>query len=422
MTMGRVSVLAAMLALAVASGCSPCPQAYLLQGDGAVGHRYNILILGAGFESDEDLQRFRKLASDYTMELMATPPLTEFADIINVYRMDVRTPPIGSNCTGNTCTGGPIPPFENFTVDLPGTAVYGGRPDSQMESQLVLTSCWTQDGSPSSSCSALWTGGAGQSVVKRLAFCGPDISMVVTIGNHTAIAGMGRHQTSIGNVALVVAGAPLRVDPMTSQPVFEIRPEGYAQLFHELGHGLGLLDEYDFVNGASEVTLQANMNVWQPMETWDPQVPNPPCPPTGWSAQLSACQDGLELCCANSTPGPKDCPLVRNKKECGYEPACTVVQNGSSAVKCACVENAALHHAGLWEGAFYQKLGYYRARNHCWMEIIDYKAGYCEGCAAALRRTLCEHRNPVSGCGPAIPPIPASCSQTESPADPFGGP
>jgi hypothetical protein len=420
------------VALEPSPSSSECARIHLIAGDGDDPSdqraELNVLLVASGFAAGE-LDTFRALAGQQAQLLASATPYTEFHDSFNVYRMDVVTPPVSDNCSAGACAAvGPAPPFPTVIALPPLDTLYPTRPES-VASPLTVETCWSESGSASAGCSTLWTGLAGQAQIANLALCGPDISVVIVVANDLSLAGGGVAESGPGSIGFGIVGIPLLMDALSGQPAPQLRDEGLVLFAHEVGHTLGLLDEYDAIDSGtgagSDVEFRDDANVWEPMSSWNPKSPDPPCPAIPWSSEMACpppglgraidcCPLGLALCCGGvqGHPATDTCPLVRSGNLCGYDASCVI----SGSVKCDCIDDRAGNRPGLWEGAFYRLEGFYRSRRDCWMKSFGIGTPHCEGCSIALRRRLCAHTDtPQTRCPPPAHVTPDSCYTEDVP-------
>ncbi len=407
-----VLLLAATAALA--AGCT-CPRVYLLEGTEGQQNSFDILFVGAGFEKGE-LDTFRTVADQYADFLVNTPPFSQFSDVINVYRMDVfeygglLTCDSGGSVVDGLCSK--CPSGECGGKKLP-VVPYTGSPKKTKfpfrmrtaRRDLGITRCWSEASEPKTDCRISWTGAGGQKTIADLAICaGVGVDAVVVVTNLDWNAGGGSRDPGASAVGIAVVGADVRDVP--DQAILT----EYAKvlLAHEVGHVLGLHDEYvDIdIDGTFQTTFRQNMNVWRPDAGWIPNSPQPACPAIPWQSRMD-CGNGLTLCYNGNKSTVHECPVVHD--------ACPSAFSNLPDASCFCTSNPyspnplLRDQPGLWEGAFYKKDDYYRAKDGCWMSELNPSYAYCEGCVTALSRQLCGYRSPPSGCPPPIPELAPGC-------------
>jgi hypothetical protein len=171
------------------------------------------------------------------------------------------------------------------------------------------------------SCRVVWPDVTGLRRAWRLAACAPAFDVVVIVVNSGGWAGGGAADMSPPLVVVTLDGIS--------------SPDTRARLLsHELGHALGLLDEYatGYPDASGAPRFHANRNVAR----GGGEVPWKP------------------LC------GAAGCAEVR---------ACPAPQQGVAAPP-----------VGLYEGAFYQSCGYFRASEDCAMQ--DPEEDFCPACVA----------------------------------------
>ena len=219
-----------------------CPQVYRIQGTAPVHESLNIVVLPDGF-TEEELDTFRCAAGMMMEKLAAIPPFDEFSDSINVYRIDLASsssgPDYPERCGRMNCHAGK-PNWPTQACQCEAFAERSGLPlplrgepllpevhDSCLKLDLDLKDC------PSSAreCQVLWPEGEGLRKLWRVATCAPAHDIVIVLANSGAWAGGGTQDLH----------PPLAVASLNQISSWSHRSRLLA---HEIGHTLGLLDEY----------------------------------------------------------------------------------------------------------------------------------------------------------------------------------
>lgn len=161
---------------------------------------------------------------------------------------------------------------------------------------------------------------------------------------------------------------------------------------HELGHTLGLADEYSTGYGVSSVPSSSFGNVWQPSDPcYAPTLDSHVVAPTGATTtipwvDLLACETPLDPkfdCDYDTDVSNFGCPRVYWPQH--SLPKCYLASHG--------VDAACLDYVGLFEGAFYMSDGCYRAAWNCKMR--DSSANFCAVCDAWIRKFFeCNYVHP----------------------------
>jgi hypothetical protein len=321
-----------------------CPQVFRIHGEAPPERALDLVFLPAGFK-EEELDVFRCGVALTLEELLTRAPFDRYACGINAYRIDLATTtpvPFPATCGGQACA--PMPPVwidSDRTAQcadlatrslLPpparGTPVPspGRKAGDCLDLDLGVQAC--PDGT--STCRVMWPTTAGLRRIWRLAACAPAFDIVVVVANSGDWAGGGNDDMQ----------PPLTV--ITLDGVSAPNTRGRL-LGHELGHALGLLDEYATTYpGTTDVPVfHAGRNVAKA----DAHGAVAPVP---WSS-LCGTSPCVEIPSCGSTTPPSSLPQV-----------------------------------GLYEGAFYQSCGYYRASDQCAMS--DAEDPLCSACRLYLSR------------------------------------
>jgi hypothetical protein len=392
-TRARFSLLFAATSLVLGmSGCAPTPQAYRIAGSPASSSTHNVLFLGAGFQTDGELEAYRVAAKTLADGLLGDTgkPFADYGANLSFWRVDVRSgraidtskcavtvsskkaAPCGHLALPELPAKSAASPLE--TVNLAGEAV--------MDDDLDVRLCYS-DTAATGSCLLLWASPDGQKIAAELATTPPDIDTVVILANTQLWSGGTVQGVLSGGQSLVVIGVPLDGSGV---------PNGFNLLAHELGHTLGLADEYTTGSGTPSTSVLEYANVWQPPDPcYAPVIDAMPMSASGETARipwvdLLACETGIDPaldCDYDTKTTDYGCPRV-------YWPTHDLLTcpNASHGVKSEC-----LSYVGLFEGAFYKDEGYYRPAWNCKMR--DASESFCPACDAWIRKFFeCNYVHP----------------------------
>jgi hypothetical protein len=390
------------------TGCSH--KVYELHGVRDPAKAFNVLILGDGFVTDDDLQSYRKAAEDLTGSLFRDPLFQRWAEAINVYRMDVRSttgvsvascPAVGCSVSALAAPPPVAPQVLPVNQNTRGLDVAFG----QLQSEV----CW-KVGAPPGLCNALWMDGAGQAAALELALEPVDIDVVVVLANVWNVAGGGLQDALLPTTPGVNQRLGLAVAGVPSTSTGVLTAQAVELLSHELGHTLGLLDEYETMSGYPPSPAATDRNVWIPDaadQCWVPDFGKTQTPSSvPWSALLTCAWTPLCDCGMAAAAGtcgqpwvPRDIWPFQNPC-CGtwstpYVPASCTDERllPCSSKYVANATDACLVHPGLWEGANYSKTGAFRARLNCRMRGSPDR--FCEACGLVVDRTLAPFGPPL---------------------------
>lgn len=320
-----------------------CPQVYQVHGSADVAHALNIVVVSDAFD-EQHLEDYR-CGTGLTVEaLVATPPLNAYSDSINVYRIDLASTVNGvefpERCGKKKCSH--VQPkwtdkeakCQRYAQRSGLPAPLYGKPVGDASRQECLTLDIDAQACPQTAqeCQLLWPGSEGLMDLWRLAACAPAFDIVVLIGNTGTWAGGGTADTH----------PPLAVTTLNGIDIWYTRSN---LLRHELGHALGLLDEYTQSEaysgghaGAELPAFHGGRNVAQAEEGELPRdVP--------WKERCTKGVAGLETYAAG---------------ECF-----TVCANCADCDLPSLPPGSAI---GLYEGSFYNDCGYFRASQTCTMQ------------------------------------------------------
>jgi len=389
-----------MTLLAVAAGCDT-PTVYQIAGEGDPGLSYNVLFLSDGFESDEQLNVYRRAAHDLAQGILASDPFCQYPKSINFYRADLRSGPIDtascSDGTGAVCAHAETGTLPESEVPPPVATFGSFWSVDVLEKDLGTALCWTETAGGTGTCRFLWTGTTGQADAFDLALgiWDPAIDAVVIVSNTAAPLGGGAPAGTTESLGLAVVGIPVDDASRVTDKA--------GQLFaHELAHVLGLLDEYADATGIDVVDAESwfppDRNVWRPVDLcWAP--PAAPDPPIPWAALLTcgsfiesaSCEEGDPLpACADVWvpvhPLGSDCVLDSSTEAPEWCVPCRLTRG------CMCpssISAPCFGAVGLWEGGFYQPTGHYRSQYTCRMDRLA--EPFCRACERHLTIKLAAH-------------------------------
>lgn len=376
----------------VLSGCTPTPQAYRIAGSPASSTTHNVLFLGAGFQTDGELEAYRVAAKALADGLLgdAGKPYADYAANLSFWRIDARSgrPIDTSKCAVSVSSKKAAPCGHLALPELPAksaaspleTVNLTGEP--VMDEDLGVSLCYSDTASPGS-CLLLWASPDGQKIAAELATTPPDIDTVVILANTQLWSGGTNQDVLSGGQSLVVIGVPLDASGA---------PNGFNLIAHELAHTLGLGDEYTTGSGTPSTSASDYANLWQPPDPcYAPVIDSGPMSPSGEATRipwvdLLACESLIDPaldCDYDTKANDYGCPRV-------YWPTHDLLAcpNASHGVKSEC-----LSYVGLFEGAFYKDEGYYRPAWNCKMR--DSSETFCPACDAWIRKFFeCNYVDP----------------------------
>ncbi len=304
-----------------------CPQVYSIHGNVPTDHALDIVFLPAGF-TESELDVFRCGVALTLQSMLSRPPFDSWACSINAWRIDLATPhsfsPPASCGTASCIRTPPVWSDADRTAQCAALAPPPrGTPMGDPSAPACLTLALDAEGCPpgATSCRVIWPTAAGLQRAWRLAACAPAFDIVVIVVNAGDWAGGGAADMN----------PPLTV--VTLNGVSADRTRGRL-LAHELGHALGLLDEYQdgYPDASGAPVFHANRNI----------------------AKLGVSPPWKDLCGAAGCAQVLRCPTVKQPAE--------------------------LPGVGLWQGAFYSTCDYFRASQDCSMQDPDEE--FCPACVA----------------------------------------
>lgn len=170
-----------------------------ISGVGPVSDRWVLVIMGDGYHTGTDMTQFRADAAALAATLLATPPYSSLTAGINIFRVDVES--FDTGVKEPTKCGGSGTPFNTY-----------------FEASLC-----------------------GDGVLRRY----------LTIKKELALSAAKVHVPQWDQI-IVVANSPLYGGGALNGGVATCtrHPQGWQVAMHELGHNLGLADEYEENPGA----------------------------------------------------------------------------------------------------------------------------------------------------------------------------
>lgn len=186
----------------------------------------------------------------------------------------------------------------------------------------------------------------------------------------------------------------------------EVEETSMFVILHELLHTLGLVDEYVSSSIEGQITdleLDSAFNVTkapipETLDTASRGTKWDPVPPPGWKgthcSDFSLCSQHVDLSASDSGFGYQ-CPVVLDSHPTNCKSLC----------------------AGLREGGFYSSSGYFRSDTFCMMESnrLNEWTQLCYGCRDRLKAQLCPFLSGVANCDQ----IEYGCPETMTTSDRF---
>lgn len=393
----RSSSLAAVLALtAAAAGCySGCrgeaaktlgpARVQRIGGTSDPLRAFNVLIVGDGFTATS-LPAFQHAAEFLTGAPGGGVFPPGLASKLNFFRVDVVDP---TGAVGDaTCPPGggaiPLPPQVGSLTPLPaGNIVLPGANWLVKDFGAKLCTGAPPGVNPSE---VLWVDDpSDQAALLKLATSPgmPPIDAVLVLAAVVNSSGGARAEGLGAGVGLVVMGVPWDVTVTPPSP----SAMAGKMFVHELGHALGLYDEYDAPPGSPWYLAGINRFlgdlVWQKVGGtpvarfrnvwWDGCNPNNGSGCPGWSPGQPAPGYGLPwgitlaVKCDTAMPWPAGAR--------GWVPR---------SLEVSCSSSGTVPPPALWEAAFYSRTHYYRSSHLCRMRVLIDGVPFCPACMAHL--------------------------------------
>jgi len=359
--------------LSSTSSCDTTPRVYWIAGVAPTADAHRILFLGAGFDSDAELETYRAAAQTLAegLRTSGTMPYASYHEFLSFYRIDVRSSAIDTS----SCSSSMTPACGHVEVSAPPSTLastpldtLNPSGDAVIDEDMHVDLCYTESSS-AGPCRLIWADSDGQKLAAELATYAPDIDVVVILANTQLWSGAAVQGALSGSQSLVVVGLPQDASGAAI---------GLNLIGHELAHTLGLADEYSDSSGVSATLPSSYQNVWQPADgCYEPVTLASPAPPSGdallvpWKDKLD-CAKGLTQawdCDSNSDLTDYGCPRVWWPYH-NLPPTCPSVYPG--------LQRACQDFTGLYEGAFYTMSGIYRPAYDCKMRTVS--TDFCVVC------------------------------------------
>lgn len=379
-----------------ATAGSPCPAVYQVAGDKDPSISYNILFLGAGFETDE-LPAFRKVAQELASKVLERASFAPYRGWINFYRMDLASE---NDVDVERCSSYCIQRTPLATeIEEPvarGTLVKEGVEGMAMD--LVARRCWTVPESTRrhGNCNLLWLDSDDRAEVLRLQFCAPNIKAVVVVANLQDLVGGGLEDALAAGIGLIVLGSsPDGKDGDALAGDFAA-----ALLEHEFGHLFGLADEYSRSTGPYRGDGHAGRIAWRPtLEV--PDGTQSATLPADMLSDIAACADWVLP--VNRKPTPSIPWRARLDTSCADIDAC----HGSNELEDECcvwspaARDICPHFEvpGRRAGPHHIRGRLQRTTDGCLMKVVSPDERPCEACRRRIQRALCEIIPRAPACG-----------------------
>ncbi|MCU0252959.1 MAG: hypothetical protein MUE47_00325 [Acidobacteria bacterium] len=395
--MSTQAALAATL-LHLAAGATaepPCPAVYQVAGSKDPSISYNILFLGAGFETDE-LPAFQRVAQELASKVLERPSFAPYRGWINCYRMDlvskndVDVERCSSYCKQRT----PLATEIEKPVAR-GTLVEEGVED--VTTDLVARRCWASPDSKRKhgNCHLLWLDADDRDKVLRLRSCAPNIHAVVVVANLQEPVGGGLKDALAAGIGLIVMGSsPGGEDSDTLANDFAV-----ALLEHEFGHLFGLSDEYAESTRPPRGDYHADGGVLR------------------WKLEASEFTQSQSLP-ANEPSASADC--AAQTLPINREPTSSIQWRAAQGTSCKHIDEchgstefedgrcdrspgsrelcAHCEIAGLRAGAHDSRAWSQRVANSCLMKVVLPDERPCEACRRQIHRALCKEIPQAPAC------------------------
>ena len=358
MTMCLAAALAPLLAFTPASipFCQQCPQVTEIH-HAASARAFNIVFLSSGFATDDELEVYRCAVQKLASGLLASKPWSDYACSIGVYRIDARAGAsgIGVDDGCENCVPAPmsISPSDICLPKIGGVSLSRIPIWPEITCDVANTDIDVRHCN-SGVCELVWPTDPGKTKALYLATtCAPSPSAIVIVANSNLVGGGADLQLYASGPEIAV----VTIDNIRNS-------DAWHRLGHEIGHVLGLLDEYavgasDPFRSSGAIEYQCGRNLYSPelagtvacsdTNTWENSCTSPgslTCPPPS----SGKCQ----IVCA--PPCPAGDPM------CHRAPCCF---EGSPAV-------------ALVEGGFYQQYAVFHSADTCMMN--NYKDDLCPRC------------------------------------------
>jgi len=290
---------------------------------------------------------------------------------------------VGQGTCANSCTEtAPVLVDPSFQPSGGWPVELGG--DETMELGLNVDYCYTAPGQTEAPCNLIWMDGDGLDRATHLASAEPGqltIHAVVVLANIRAAFGGSHHEVGTNQTPVLVMGLPMNPTNFASGSLVSLPDSTYQLLAHELGHGLGLLDEYtDEIN--MEVSFDGTRNVWFPgvaPGAWGQTTPHP----LPWQPLLEGCP--LPLI---------DCDFHDGQSVSSATARCSYVTHATLSIPSPFAHHPACQASRIWEGGFYHEKYYFTSDDECRMRTNN--SEFCAVCTQLLHEGLSPY--PASTC------------------------
>lgn len=383
------------------------PRLEIVYDDETKGPTVDVVFIGDGFKNRDQLESYRAAVRYLVDGLLRTSPFCHYARFTRFYRIDAideaGPAPIQGCERGKELPVGPRfrPPHSTPAIVPSPTTV-----------ELTLE---VRQGS-SRKCEFLWISDDSKELLGELVAHYPlHRPIVVVVANTQITAGSGAFLQSAAVRGIVLTGVPLEQDGDDWR-----FGETARRLFaHEIGHAMGLLDEYPGEAPPPAVgRVPRDRNVWFPGASLGGRATPSSRPP--WSADLprGCTPSSMVSCCGIRKHHCELCPGVgRGSADCYYVGAvcqnvdrfCGANRSSASCVvpdTCAavtdptslCLGDACIRGVAAFEGAFYDYHHAYRSRFKCMMMELTPHAEFCEACLRVIHDVFCK-----AGCARSAP-------------------
>lgn len=380
MTRQLVAAVSSLLALA-ATGCCLCPRVYrvappaVVQGSAPARRSFGVLFIPSGF-ARRDLPAYRTATDELAKGVLAESPYGRLtADgsgppRVEFYRIDLvgRHPKVTCRDSGRsqpirsppTAGAGPV------GTPLDPTRRRASSPRLDLGVELIT-------------CDEFWISALGQVAALELARCVRGVDTVVIVVNLDSDVGQTHQAAGTGDIGLAIISVTMPVENLAASSVDGrfVADSAIHLLRHELGHTLGLMDEYfccqiswpcNARTWPAESQFRAGRNVWKE---------NP--------GDRLSCSD-IETVLRSVGSAPWKVPDTQESGKCFNEGTCLENPNGR-LTWCD-----GLSKVGLWEGAYYRESGYFRSEEKCEMRFVA--SPFCKVCSNYLEEALDRHSQP----------------------------
>lgn len=383
----RAAVSLIILLVSFASGCCLCPRVYRVgepsppAGQSPPPPSFGVLFVPSGFPR-RDLPAFWVATEELARSVLAEGPFgsaslpgdpeipTGDREIrVEFFRIDLVGRHPRQDSSGDKW---------NQWLRRPAPSP-GAPPGTPLDSSRRRASSLPLDlGVEQVKCDELSIGVVGEAAALSLAQCVPGVDVVVIVVNLDCALGFTRQLAGAGDIGLAVVGVDLTDTPDVGGDFVSIA--AVDTLRHELGHVLGLLDEYycnpttDRVcaekDWPTDAQFRHGRNVWR-------------------EETILKCEEGLN--------GREDLKAIPWKFCDPPSQCCCKVLVEQVVLTPSCDHSQYQDQCGLWEGAYYRSQGYFRSHQRCVMEECDNP--FCPVCFGLLEAALRKHSTQSTATG-----------------------